>query len=240
MLRIKAWILAFLIFLSMLAVGQSVPTGFAEEGVASIIAITGAFAPNPRKGGQPMLLLSSKEGQVRVLEDPDNSDDSMLILDIENRMCHNGERGLQSIRPHPDFANNQYIYMFYSRLSDGCLEDYDDGPRSTLSRFTVDKETLMIDLDSEKVLLETPPTPKRIHNGGNIAFGNDGKLYVSTGDGGSRNPAVSQDLGHLHGSILRLNDDGTIPSDNPYAGGVECGQNGGKTDSGVCAEMYVI
>jgi glucose/arabinose dehydrogenase len=234
MFRIKAWLVWLL---SMLAVGQSIPSGFAEEGVASITAITGAFAPNPRRGGKPMLLLSSKEGRVRVLEDPDNSDESFLILDIENRMCHNGERGLQSIRPHPDFANNQYIYMFYSRLSDGCLEDYDNGPRSVLSRFTMDKETLMIDLDSEKVLLETPPTPKRIHNGGTIAFGNDGKLYVSTGDGGSRNPAVSQDLGHLHGSILRLNDDGTIPSDNPYAGGVECGQNGGKTDSGVCAEM---
>ena len=239
MLRTKT-LVVLLVLLSLFDRGQSIPSGFADEGVASVIAITGAFAPNPRKGGKPMLLLSSKEGQVRVLEDPDNSDNYFLILDMENRMCHNGERGLQSIRPHPDFANNQYIYVFYSRLRDGCLEDYTNGPRSILSRFTMDKDTLMIDLGSEKVILETPPTPKRIHNGGNIAFGSDGKLYVTTGDGGSRSPAVSQDLGHLHGSILRLNDDGTIPSDNPYAGGVQCGQNGGKTGNGICAEMYVI
>ena len=58
-----------------------------------------------------MLLLSSKEGIIRVLEDPDESDESMVVLDIENRICHNGERGLQSIRPHPDFAENRYIYL---------------------------------------------------------------------------------------------------------------------------------
>jgi glucose/arabinose dehydrogenase len=216
---------------------QGVPNGFVEEGVAQITAITGAFAPNPRKGGKPMLLLSSKEGTVRVLEDPDNSDDNIVVTDLQKFMCHNGERGLQAIRPHPDFANNQFIYMFYARIRDGCLQDANQGPRNRLSRFKMNKSTLMIDLSSEFILFETPPTPKQMHNGGNIAFGNDGKLYVTTGDGGSRNPAVSQDLGHLHGSILRLNDDGTIPTNNPYAGGVRCGKSGGKTTNGICAEM---
>ena len=98
--------------------------------------------------------------------------------------------------------------------------------------------TLEIDMDSEVVLLETAPLPKRMHNGGNIVFGNDGKMWVTTGDGGSRDPAVSQDLGHLHGKILRLNDDGTIPSDNPYASnGVKCSSIGGSTATGVCAEV---
>lgn len=188
-----------------------------------------------------MLLLSSKEGKVMVLEDPDNSDKFDTILDLESRMCHNGERGLQSIRPHPDFASNRYLYVFYAQENNGCLEDYETGPRNRLSRFTVDADTLEIDVDSELILMETPPLPKRVHNGGNIAFGNDGKLYVTTGDGGSRSPAVSQDLGHLHGKILRLNDDGSIPSDNPHASdGVACGTTGGQTTSGVCAEVFAL
>ena len=177
-----------------------------------------------------------------VLEDPDTTQEFDVIADLESRMCHNGERGLQSIRPHPDFANNQFLYVFYAQENNGCLEDAETGPRNRLSRFTMNKDTLMIDLDTELILLETPPLPKRVHNGGNIAIGNDGKLYVTTGEGGSRSPAVSQDPGHLHGKILRLNDDGTIPSDNPHAAdGVACALIGGKTNDGsVCAEVYVF
>jgi glucose/arabinose dehydrogenase len=233
--------LLFLLLLTHIGPSRSVPSGFVEEGVAQIVAITGAFAPNPRNADKPMLLLSAKEGRVRVLEDPDNSDNEITVADLGSQMCTNGERGLQAIRPHPDFKNNRFIYMFYSRKRDGCLEDETSGPRNRLSRFKMSSDTLKIDLGSEMVLLETPPTPKQVHNGGNIAFGNDGKLYVTTGDGGSRrgSPPVSQDLAHLHGSILRINDDGTIPSDNPYAAsGVTCGAKGGKTASGgICAEM---
>ena len=231
-------ILFAFVALILFETSQSVPTGFVDEGVAALVAITGAFVPNPRNGGKPMLLLSSKEGKVRVLEDPDNSDEYIEIMDIEDRMCHNGERGLQSIRPHPNFTENRYLYVFYAQENNGCDEDYDTGPRNRLSRFTMDADSLEIDLNSELKMMETPPLPRRVHNGGNIAFGNDGKLYVTTGDGGSRNPAVSQDLGHLHGKILRLNDDGSIPSDNPYAsGGDDCRLMGGKTSNGVCAEV---
>jgi glucose/arabinose dehydrogenase len=217
---------------------NALPRGFVDEGVTVAIAITGAFAPNPRQNGKPMLLLSSKEGIVRVLEDPDESDETMVVLDIEDRICHNGERGLQSIRPHPDFAENRFIYLFYASLREGCLEDINDGPPNRLSRFTMDANTLQIDVDSEVVILQVTPTLKRVHNGGNIAFGVDRKLYVTTGDGGSRNPAVSQDLGHLHGKILRLNDDGTVPNDNPFAyEGVACGKNGGYIKNGICSEV---
>ena len=213
------------------------PSGFVDEGVVNLNAITGAFAPNPRNNGKPMLLLSSKEGQVVVLEDPDNSIDYITIADFENIMCHNGERGLESIRPHPDFANNRYIYMFYSLLLNDCIEDAEDGPPNRLSRFTMDADSLEIDLNTEVVLMETPPTPHNIHNGGNIAFGNDGMLYVTTGDGGT-DVQVSQDLGHLHGKILRLSDDGSIPSDNPYANeGIPCGSIGGRISTGICAEV---
>ena len=230
--------LNLLLVLGFVSLVHCVPSGFVDEDVADIIAITGAFAPNPRKNGKPMLLLSTKLGEIFVLEDPDNSDDNFVVLDMESRLCTDGERGLQSIRPHPNFKSNRYIYMFYASFRDGCSESLTNGPRNRLSRFTMNANTLKIDSSTEVILLETAPALKNVHNCGHIAFGNDGKLWVTTGDGGNHEAAVSQDLGHLHGKILRLNDDGSIPSDNPYAsGGVKCGRNGGKTNSGVCGEM---
>lgn len=230
--------LKLLVVLAFVGLVHCVPSGFVEEALADLDAITGAFAPNPRKNGKPMLLLSSKKGEIFVLEDPDNSDDNFVVANFESRMCTDGERGLQSIRPHPDFKSNRHIYMFYSHRRDGCAESATKGPPNRLSRFTMNANTLKIDYSTEVVLLETSPPLKHMHNGGTIALGSDGKLWVTTGDGGSRDPPVSQDLGHLHGKILRLNLDGSIPGDNPYASdGVKCAKSGGKTKDGVCGEM---
>jgi glucose/arabinose dehydrogenase len=90
---------------------------------------------------------------------------------------------------------------------------------------------------------------KRLHNGGALAFGNDGKLYITTGDAGERNNA--QPLKNVHGSVLRINDDGSIPIDNPYtkdAGYVHsyrCTESGGRVPKNVssladavCGEIW--
>ena len=226
----------------------AVPNGFVDEGVADINAITGAFAPNPRKNGKPMLLLSSKEGVVNVLEDPDNSDDFTLVADISSILCANGERGLQTILPHPNFQSNRYIFMYYSRKVANCPEDATTGPSNRLSRFTMSASTLKLDLASEVVLLETPPSPKRVHNGGAMAIGNDGLLYITTGDAGTREPAYSQDLRNLYGKVLRLDVDGNVPDSNPYTKasgktGVSCRKSKGRPPSGspsnaVCEEIF--
>lgn len=223
----------------------AVPNGFIEEGVVSVIAITGAFAPNPRNGGKPMLLLSSKEGKIHVLEDPDNSDRDMQIGDLSQKICSNGERGLQTILPHPNFAQNRFLFMYYTKGVSGCPEDVKTGPPNRLSRFTVNIDTLNIDMNSEKVFFETPPAPKRMHNGGAMAFGNDGLLYVLTGDAGSR-PHYSPDLRNLYGKVLRLDVDKSniVPGGNPFSSrGVSCAQSGGRPPSGsasdaVCSEIY--
>jgi glucose/arabinose dehydrogenase len=164
------------LLLGFIGLVHCIPSGFVAEAITDIKSITGAFAPNPRKDGKPMLLLSSKFGQIFVLEDPDNSDDNFVVADFESQMCRNGERGLLSIRPHPDFILNRFIYMFYTRLRAGCVESATDGPWNRLSRFTMNETTLMIDYSTEVVLLETSPTLRNFHNGGNIAFGNDGKM----------------------------------------------------------------
>jgi glucose/arabinose dehydrogenase len=112
----------------------------------------------------------------------------------------------------------------------------------------MDPTTLEIMESTEEILLEGAPTHKFYHNGGAIKFGNDGKLYVTTGDGGGDGVATSQDLTNLHGVIMRLNDDGTVPDDNPFTAangydGVPCGQNMGMVPSGspataVCSEIF--
>ena len=92
-----------------------------------------------------------------------------------------------------------------------------------------------------------PPMGKRLHNGGALAFGNDGKLYITTGDAGERSNAV--DRSNVHGSILRVNDDGTIPPDNPYtaqsgyANSYRCTDTNGKVPSNApanarCSEIW--
>jgi Glucose / Sorbosone dehydrogenase len=64
-------------------------------------------------------------------------------------MCHNGERGLQSILSDPDFATNQYLYVFYTAQADGCPEDAVSDPSNRLARFILDAATLQLDLDQE-------------------------------------------------------------------------------------------
>lgn len=91
-------------------------------------------------------------------------------------------------------------------------------------------------------------TPLRdaVHNGGALLFGNDGKLYITTGDGGEKD--FAQDLSTVHGSLIRINDDGTIPYDNPFTiengyDAYNCKLSGGKvpanvSDDAVCSEIY--
>lgn len=159
-----------LLFLSLTGLVRCVPSGFVDEFVAEVAAVSGSFAPNPRNGGKPMLLLSSKEGLIYVLEDPDNSDLSLVIGNLTSVSCSQGDLGLQTIRPHPNFTSNHYIYATYLRARNGCVENTPQGPRFRLSRFTMNSTTLEIDLLSEFLLFETPTPTKNIHQGGHIAL----------------------------------------------------------------------
>jgi hypothetical protein len=114
------------------------------------------------------------------------------------------ERGISGLAVDPQFAANGYIYVAYTTTQ---IKD-------RLSRFTVAGDTA--DPDSEKVLLETADTVSTSHRGGGLAFGPDGKLYWAKGD--NNVPANAQDLTNLHGKILRINPDGSTPSDNPVLG----------------------
>eukprot|EP00536_Pseudo-nitzschia_multiseries_P017838 jgi/Psemu1/299560/fgenesh1_pm.1860_\ len=246
----RAFISTLLLLCSLSASFASVVhDGFISEAVTSTKGMSGTFVPNPRNGNKPMMILNAKNGQLNVLEDPDESPDAMKIMDLSDgpKLCTNGERGLHTVIPSPNFSENRHLFAFFTMYREECLEDPEDGPHNVVMRFTMDPETLMLDYDEGTVIFRGPPMDERLHNGGAMAFGNDGKLYITTGDAGKR--ANANPLDNVHGSIIRLNEDGSVPDDNPYtkasgyANSYRCADTEGRVpsdapDNSVCAEVW--
>lgn len=111
----------------------------------------------------------------------------------------NGEQGLLGLTLDPNFAGNRFVYVYYTAA----------GPKNRVVRYTESGGTCT----QETVIADDIPASS-VHNGGIIEFGPDGKLYIITGD--AANTANSQSLTSLAGKILRLNPDGSVPSDNPF------------------------
>jgi glucose/arabinose dehydrogenase len=224
-----------------------VPEGFNDELVASVnrpIAL--AFTPDER------MLILSKEGQLRVYEDG-----ALLetpALDLTDKICYNNARGLQGVAVDPNFAQNHYIYLFYTfNKYNACPQARprrDDNPVNRVSRFVLSDDNT-VDRASETVLIDNIFSPFGTHHGGDLHFGKDGFLYVSTGDGvcDYAEPAkcqgdndASRDRHVLLGKILRITRDGGIPASNPYtgAGSARCNKTG-LTDRGKsCQETFAM
>lgn len=138
-----------------------------------------------------------------------------LILNVSTLVQFGGEEGLLGLAFDPDFTTNRFFYVHYSR----------SGPRrSVISRFTWDAGTDAAALGSEKIILEVAQ-PAGNHNGGMLAFGADGHLYIAFGDGGGANDQFGngQNLGTLLGALLRIdvhpvnpNAAYDVPLDNPF------------------------
>lgn len=112
------------------------------------------------------------------------------------------ERGVLGVELDPDFSNNNYVYVFYNHLSPSKIR---------VVRFT---ETNGVGSNPTIILDINDPHTAGNHTGGNIHFGPDGKLYITIGDRATQ--ANSQMLTNPFGKILRINADGTIPTDNPF------------------------
>lgn len=119
-----------------------------------------------------------------------------------------GQGGLLDVKVHPDYASNGYIYLSYSKPMGGKLAT------TAVVRGKLSKNTFA---ESAEVFRAEPASSTRHHYGSRIIFDKDGYLYVSVGDRGNRdeNP---QALNNHCGKIHRMNDDGSVPADNPYNG----------------------
>jgi uncharacterized repeat protein (TIGR03806 family) len=164
-----------------------------------------------------------KVGRIRRVRNDGTGARSELFADISARVQSGpSEAGLLGLAFHPDFARNGRVFLSYTRTAAGRLQ-------SVLSRFSVRAGGAALETDapgSETVLL-TQDQPFDNHNGGQIAFGPDGMLYLALGDGGSAGDPMNtaQNLGTLLGKLLRLDVDRAdpgrpyaIPMDNPLVG----------------------
>lgn len=164
------------------------------------------------------------------------------MLDLrEIGVCENGERGLGGVQVHPDFSDtsNRWIYVFYTYNKHGTCEENSGkrGPVNRLARYWLDEGADWIDPKDGEKIFDTPALHKRYHNGGKIEFGKDGNLYVTVGEGGSKEE--SQSTRSLLGVMIRIKDDGGIPDENPFKGsGANCAEDGWSQNGGNCEEIY--
>lgn len=170
--------------------------------------------------GSNRLFVVEQAGTIRVFENDPEVDGSGVFLDIRERVRDAGnEEGLLGLAFHPDYAQNGTFFVDYTAS---------DPRRTVIARYRVDPQDPNRALPgSEEVVLEVPQ-PYGNHNGGQIAFGPDGYLYVSMGDGGSGGDPQGngQDRSTLLGALLRIDVDAggatyAIPPDNPFAGNEE-------------------
>lgn len=146
-------------------------------------------------------LVTERAGQIRLIENGVLLEEPYkLIEEVE----HIGEGGLMGLAKHPDYPDRNYLYVMYTYRKDNAVFN-------RVARY-LDTGTTM---EFDRMIVEAIPG-SRVHNGGRIAFGPDGMLYICTGD--TWQAEIAQDINHLGGKILRLTPDGDIPPDNPFTG----------------------
>src|SRR4051812_899304 len=193
------WSLLVLIGAATPAVSATLPSGFSETIVAKGLSRPTAmqFAPDGR------LFVCEQGGQLRVVKNGALLPTPFVTLTVSSA----GERGLLGVAFDPNFAVNHFVYVYYTATTPAI--------HNRISRFTANgdvavsgSETVLFDLDNLSSATN--------HNGGALAFGPDGKLYAAIGE--NANGANSQSLNNVLGKMLRLNSNGSIPTDNPFYG----------------------
>jgi glucose/arabinose dehydrogenase len=167
--------------------------------------------------GTNRLFIEEQIGVIRVLQP--GASVSSVFLDIRSRVLASGDLGLLGLAFHPQFASNGRFFVYYTRSGDGAM---------VVSEFRVGANPNVAS-SNENVLLAIPRPILPGHNGGMLAFGADGYLYISVGDCSSANdpPNFAQNIEVLFGKILRIDVDRpdaaarrlySSPPDNPYVG----------------------
>ncbi len=177
---------------------QSYPPNFSQVQVATGVSnpTAMAFAPDGR------LFICLQSGAIRIFKNGVLLGTNFASFGVDA----SGERGLLGLAFDPNFSSNQYLYIYYTPNTGSPR-------RNRLSRLTANGDVMAA--GSESVLLNFDPLSGATnHNGGFLKFGPDGKLYVAIGENAT--PANAQNYHTYHGKLLRLNSDGSAPTDNPF------------------------
>jgi glucose/arabinose dehydrogenase len=179
----------------------TLPSGFSQSQVVSGLTkpTDMEFAPDGR------LFATEEAGRVRIAK-PDGT--LVTFLNISTKVDSTGERGLQALTFDPSFSTNRYVYLHYTKKATSTTPVH-----NRIVRVTARGDKVVA--DSERLIFRLNNQTSEHHMGGAIDFGKDGKLYVSTGD--NQSPTnVSQQLTNFFGKILRINKNGTIPTNNHF------------------------
>ena len=214
-----------LLALLMLCLTASAPALAAPPAVSLRPVVSGLSQPVAVANagdGSGRLFVVEQVGRIRIV----TKSGTLLptsFLDIIGPVLNGGERGLLGLAFHPQYAANQKFYVFYTRDGDGALQ---------VSEFLASAANAdLADGASERPLITIPHPTFGNHNGGQIAFGPEGYLYISTGDGGSGGDPDenAQNRNVLLGKLLRIDVNGddfpadaarnyAIPPSNPFVG----------------------
>jgi len=165
--------------------------------------------------GSNRLFIVEQAGVIKVLQPAASA--PTVFLDISGKVIDGGERGLLGLAFHPAYETNGRFFVYYTRDPDGTI---------VLAEYRVSADP-NVAATGETVLFTIPHSTNTNHNGGMLAFGPDGYLYIGVGDGGGANdvPNNAQNTGVLLGKLLRIDVDHpanglnySSPPDNPYAG----------------------
>jgi glucose/arabinose dehydrogenase len=164
-----------------------------------------------------------KGGRVRAFDNDPSATDVDVVVDISTRVATTSEMGLLGMAFHPDFPTDRRVYLSYTNESAGRV--------SRISEFTSNNGGLTLDPNSERILMVVAQ-PETNHNGGQVAFGLDGYLYIGMGDGGGANDmhgeiGNGQLMSTLLGKMLRIDVNGAhpygIPPGNFFPNNALCG-----------------
>jgi glucose/arabinose dehydrogenase len=172
------------------------PAGFAETQISGISSPTAMeISPDGR------IFVCQQSGSLRVIKNGVLLATPFMTLSVDPA----GERGLLGVTFDPNFVSNNFVYVYYTVST--------SPKHNRVSRFTANGDVVVP--GSEQILLDLDNlTSATNHNGGAIHFGPDGRLYVAVGENATS--SNSQTLSNLLGKVLRLNADGSIPTDNPF------------------------
>ena len=179
----------------------TLPSGFSETQISGLSNPTAmAIAPDGR------IFVCLQGGSLRVIKNGALLLTPFLTLSVDAT----GERGLLGIAFDPNFATNHFLYVYYT-VPAGTSPP--TPAHNRVSRFTANGDVVAAGSEVQILNLENLSAATN-HNGGAIHFGPDGKLYVATGENAV--PSNAQTLNNRLGKILRINSDGSIPTDNPF------------------------
>ena len=200
--------LLLLLIISCVSIAQEVSIELFKDGFSKPL--------NLQHANDERLFVVEQGGKIKIIQ-ANGTVNPIPYLDISGQISSGGERGLLGLAFHPNYANNGYFYVNYTKPNGD----------TQISRFSVDSGNPdLADVNSELPILGYEQ-PFSNHNGGNLVFGPDSYLYISSGDGGGGGDPGNraQNINLLLGKLLRIDIDNPsggnnygIPADNPFVG----------------------